>query len=211
MLPPPLVSSPTVPVPLIAYCVSTEVGEDEPDNSTDMQEQTFPEEMDPTNPSTCKWTIPLMCSISTSSRVNQGSVKQVKCYFKSERISWKIHLRCSVVLSTYNTGTHCICTLVNLAECPSVAQYALGGTYLVPFDYDKLNLGMQQPYCAMKWVGCDSLPPAEEDRDEQSQGEDGETQETDAVVSTWCTIMPATCQLLLTHCCRYNWSWLPVL
>ena len=45
-----------------AYCVSTEVGEDEPDNATDMQEQTFPEEMDPTNPSTCKLTIPLMCS-----------------------------------------------------------------------------------------------------------------------------------------------------
>jgi len=55
------------------------------------------------------------------------------------------------------------------------------------------------------------LPPAEGDRDEQSQGEDGETQETDAVVSTGCTIMPATCLLLLTHCCRYNWSWLPVL
>jgi len=49
-----VVSSSTAHVPLIAYCVSTEVEEDEPDSATDMQEQTFPEEMDPTNPSTCK-------------------------------------------------------------------------------------------------------------------------------------------------------------
>ena len=63
--------------------------------------------------------------------------------------------------------------------------------------------------CPVKGPGYDCLPPAEGEGDDGSQGEDEETLETDAVVSTiitTCVHKTATCQLLHTHCCQYTWG-----